>query len=159
VIYKEGFIGTISGVMFFMNQQSPDITNVSGAGQVLPSTGLLAKHGIEIGADVVNKDGVQVGRTILTGKGAMYERYMDESAYMSEAGVTGKIGEFSVVNNGISILTERIRFVLRAPIDRIQQVVSASWTLSTAFPVPSDITANSSPAKFKRAVVLEHAVG
>jgi N4-gp56 family major capsid protein len=159
VIYKEGFIGTISGVMFFMNQQAPDATNVSAPGAVLPSTGLLAKHGPEVGADVINKDGVAIGRTILTGKGALYERYLDESAYMSEAGVTGKIGEFSVVNNGLQILTERIRFIMRAPLDRLQQSVASSWSLSTAFPVPSDITASSSPAKFKRAVVLEFAAG
>jgi hypothetical protein len=160
VIYKEGFIGTISGVMFFMNQQAPDITNVSAPGAVLPSTGLLAKHGNEIGADVVNKDGVQIGRTILTGKGALYERYLDESsAFMTEAGVTGKIGEFSVVNNGLQILTERIRFIMRAPLDRLQQSVASTWSLSTAFPVPSDITASSSSAKFKRATVLEFASG
>lgn len=155
VIYKEGFIGTISGVMFFMNQQSPDDTNSGG----LVGTGLLAKQGLEVGADVINKDGVKIGRTIITGKGALYERYLSEDNYLSEAGVTGKIGEFSVVNNGISILTERIRFVMRSPLDRLQQVVSSSWSLSTGFPVPSDILASSSSAKFKRAVCLEHAAG
>jgi len=47
--------------------------------------------------------------------------------------------------------------VLRAPLDRLQQIVSAAWSISTSFPIPSDITGPSGPQRFKRAVVLEHA--
>jgi hypothetical protein len=151
VIYKEGFIGTISGIMFFMNPESPTLTNVGP----LTSTGASALYGKEIGAEVQNSAGTGVGRILLTGKGALYERWLNESQYTTEAGVTGKIGEFDVVNNAISILTERIRLVLRAPIDRLQQKVAATWSISTSFPVPSDVTAPSGPERFKRAIVLE----
>lgn len=152
--YKEGFVGQLLGVSFFMNTESPGILN-SGA---LVSTALSGMYGRELGAEVVNGAGVQIGRVLITGKGAGYERYLDESQYTTEAGTTGKIGEFSVVNNGVSILTERIRLIIRAPLDRLQQKVSSSWSITTGFAIPSDITAPSGPQRFKRAIVLEHAL-
>jgi hypothetical protein len=162
VIYKEGFIGTLSGVMFFMNNESPEITNVGSLVATAAATGAPAGttgvYASEIGAEIQNGNGVQIGRIILTGKGALYERWLDEGAYSTEAGTTGKIGEFTVVNNGITILTERIRLILRAPLDRLQQKIACTWSVSTSFPVPSDITAQSGPERFKRAVVLEFAM-
>jgi hypothetical protein len=152
--YKEGFIGHISGVMFFMNNESPEVEN-SGT---RISTGTKAFYSDEIGAETTNENGVNIGRVLITGKGCAYEKYLDESQYVTEAGTNGKIGEFDVVNNGINILTERIRLVLRAPQDRLQQKVSVTWSISTSFPVPSDITAPSGPERFKRAIILEHAI-
>jgi hypothetical protein len=154
VIYKEGFIGTLSGVMFFMNNESPETTNVGD----LLSTAASGQYGPEIGGEIVNGNGVAIGHVIMTGKGSIYEKYLDEGQYVTEAGTTGKIGEFDVVNNGISILTERIRLILRAPLDKLQQVVSATWSISTSFPIPSDITGPSGPERFKRAIVLQHAL-
>jgi len=153
VIYKEGFIGTISGIMFFMNTEAPDTTNT---GTLVPTSG-GGYYSPELGAEVVNGNGVNIGRMIVTGKGSIYERYIDESQYVTEAGTTGKIGEFDVVNNGINILTERIRLIMRAPLDRLQQTVSSSWSISTSFPVPSDITAPGGSQRFRRACVVEFA--
>jgi len=155
VTYKEGFIGTISGVMFFMNTESPDNTNVGA----LVSTGTNPVYGTDIGAEVVNNNGVLVGRILVTGKACLYELGLDESQYVSEAGVTGKIGEFDVVNNGMSISTERVRLILRAPINALQDIVTASWTITAGWPVPTDITGPGGPELFKRALVIEHALG
>ena len=153
VTYKEGFIGTISGVMFFMNTESPESVNVG----TLITTATSGKYASEIGSEIYNGAGVQVGRVILTGRGALYERWLNEAQHFpTEAGTTGKIGEFSVVNNGIAISTERIRLVIRAPLDKLQQKVSCTWSISTSFPVPSDVTAPSGPELYKRAIVLEH---
>jgi hypothetical protein len=152
-MYSQGFIGHISGVMFFMNTESPNPVNTG----VRVSTGTAAFYSPDIGAETTNNNAIDVGRTLLTGKGALYERYLDESQYVTEAGTLGRIGSFDVVNGGVSILTERIRLVLRAPIDRLQQIVSAAWSISTSFPVPSDITAQSGPERFKRAIVIESA--
>jgi hypothetical protein len=154
VIYKEGFIGTLSGVMFFMNNESPEPFN-SGT---LKPTANGGQYASELGAEIVNGQNVTIGRTLITGRGSIYEKYLDESQYVTEAGTTGKIGEFDVTNNGINILTERIRLVLRAPINRLQDVVSATWSITTSFPIPSDITAPSGPERFKRAVILEYAL-
>ena len=152
--YKEGFVGQLLGVSFFMNTESPGLLN-SGT---LVSTASSGVYGKELGAEVSNGAGIQIGRVLITGKGAGYERYLDEAQYKTEAGTTGKIGEFSVTNNGVSVLTERIRLILRAPIDRLQQKVAASWSITTGFAIPSDITAPSGPQRFKRAIVLEHAL-
>lgn len=152
--YKEGYLGQLAGVSFFMNTESPNLLN-SGS---LVATASSGKYATELGAEIQNGSGVQIGRVVITGKGAGYERYLDESAYVTEAGTTGKIGEFTVVNNGVQILTERIRLVIRAPLDRLQQKVSASWSITTGFAMPSDITAPSGPQRFKRAIVLEFAL-
>lgn len=154
VIYKEGFLGYISGVMFFMNNESPESTNAGD----LTSTASSGVYASDIGGEVINGAGVAIGRILITGRGAVYEKYLDESQYVTEAGTLGKIGEFDVVNNGIQILTERIRLILRAPMDRLQQVVSATWSITTSFPIPSDITSPTGPERFKRAIVLEHAI-
>jgi hypothetical protein len=134
VIYKEGFIGTISGIMFFMNTESPKRTNsgalTNTAPTAAPPPGAIGVYAKDLGAEVVNGNGIQIGRVLITGKGSLYERYL-----------------------------ERIRLVLRAPIDRLQQKVAVTWSYTGAFPVPSDITATSSPALFKRAVILEHSAG
>jgi len=86
----------------------------------------------------------------------VYEKYIDESQFLTDAGVTGKIGEFSVMNGGVAVMSERIRYILRAPLDRLQQIVSQSWSWSGDFPVPSDGLVGNS-ARFKRAAVIEHA--
>jgi hypothetical protein len=154
VIYKEAFIGTLANIAFFQNTESPTFQNTT----TTTPTALSGVYDKNIGSEVTNGSGVNIGRVLITGKGVAYEKYLDESAYVTEAGVTGKIGEFDVVNNGISILSERIRLVLRAPLDRLQQSVSAAWSISTSFPVPSDITAPNGNQRFRRAIVLEHAL-
>jgi hypothetical protein len=153
VIYKEGFIGTIAGIMFILNNEAPEQYN-TGNQLVTANSGI---YGDEIGAEVVNGTGVAIGRVLITGKGSVYERYLDESAFVTEAGLLGKIGEFNITNNGMQILTERIRLIMRAPMDKLQQSVTTSWSVTTSFPTPSDITAPSGPERYKRAVVLEFA--
>jgi hypothetical protein len=152
-IYKQGFIGHMHQVMFFMNTESPNQYNVGN----LVSTGTKAKYGEYIGADVINETGVQIGRMVITGKSALYERMFDESNLVSEAGVNGKIGEFDIMMNNMQVSTEGIRLIIRAPLDRLQQVVSLSYSFSTAFAAPSDLTAPTGPQLYKRAAVLEYA--
>jgi hypothetical protein len=151
-VYQTGFIGTISGIMFYTNNESPTALN-SGT---LVSTAGSALYGSDIGAEVVNATGVNVGRILITGRGALYEKYLDESAYITEAGVTGKIGEFSIVNQGLAVTTDRIKLILRSPQNRLQDQVAASWSCSTSFTPPSDISSGG-PQRFKRAVIIEHA--
>jgi len=154
-IYHEGFIGTIAGIMFFMNTESPDSLNCGA----LTATGVNARYAEDIGAEVINEGTVRVGRILVTGRGALYEKWLPGSNYVSEAGITGKMGEFDVVNAGLTIQTERIDLILRAPLNRLQDTVAATWQISTAFPVPSDVTSGTGPERFKRAIVIEHALG
>ena len=153
VYYQEAFIGTIGGIAFFLNTESPDTTNVGA----LVSTGSNAMYGEDIGGEVVNESGVGIGRVLVTGRGAIYEKWLDERQYVTEAGVTGKTGDFQVVNAGIEVETARIRLILRAPVNRLQDMVAASWSITTSFPIPSDVTSGG-PERYKRALVIEHAL-
>lgn len=149
--YRDLAIGQLVGCRFYRNTENPNVQN-SGA---LVSTGTDAQSAGDIGAEVINDNGTQIQRACVMGGGAIYEKYLDESKYITEAGVTGKIGEFSVINNGVAVMTNRIRMILRAPLDKLQQVVSTSWSWSGDFPVPSDGETGSA-SRYKRATVIEH---
>jgi len=151
--YQKAFIGTIAGIAFYANTESPDLLN-SGNRTL---TGTNAAYSADIGAETTNESGVNIGRVIVTGRGAIYEKGLDENAYVTEAGVTGKIADFQVVNGGVEIKTERIRLILRAPQNRLQDQVAATWSITTSFPIPSDATSGGLE-RYKRAVVIEHAL-
>jgi len=151
--YREAFMGAIAGCTTFLNAEAPDPSN-SGA---RTATGTNAFYSEDIGAETTNENGVNIGRIVVTGRGALYERALDERQYVTEAGITGKVGEFQVVNAGVEVETKGIRLILRAPLNRLQDQVGATWSISTSFPVPSDVTSGG-PQRFKRAVVIEHAI-
>jgi hypothetical protein len=147
------------GCIFFSNSESPNVFNSSptgAAGLVSSRATTLAVASPEYYAEVRNASGVALVRTIITGGGAIMEKFIDEAAdYMTEAGYTGKVGEFSVVNNGIQIMTERIRYIIRSPQDRLQQQVSQAWSWSGDWGVPTDLLGGLTGGRYKRAVVIE----
>jgi hypothetical protein len=151
--YQQGFIGSFAGISFYLNNECPTNLN-SGA---LVQTGTNSYFAEDINAEVINASGVRIGRVLITGRGALYERWLDERAFVSEAGITGKIANFTVMNQGISIETNHISLIMRSPQNRLQDQVSLAWSYSGAFPIPSDITSGG-PAMFKRALVIEHAL-
>jgi hypothetical protein len=144
--YRRFAVGFLLGVTFYRNSEAPTSATVDDN----PVTGFTT------GFELTNPLLIPIHRPIITGQGAVEEKYLDESRYISDAGVQGKIGEFAVVNGGVSVMTERIRLILRAPMDRLQQQTSAAWSFSGDWPVPTDETSSSGPATFKRAVVIVH---
>lgn len=146
VHYERFAIAHMLGCTFYDNTEAPTSATCSQN----PLTGATT------GFALTNSSGVAIHRPIFTGQGTLEEKYLDESKYISEAGVQGKIGEFSINNSGVQVLTERIRLILRAPQDRFQQLTSTTWSWSGSPAVPTDATATSSPAAFKRAVVVVH---
>jgi hypothetical protein len=148
--YREMVIGKVLGCAFYRNTEAPLNATVDQDPQ----------YGHTFAPEVYNTptsgDPVEIHRPIFTGAGYLEEKYLDESRYISEAGVIGKIGEFAVLNNGIQVMTERIRLILRAPLDRLQQMTSAAWSFSGDWTLPTDSVSTSSPADFKRAVVVQH---
>jgi hypothetical protein len=153
--YKQGWLNPALGVMFLMNNESPTLQTTSG--QVNDSAGQSSVYAFDIGGEIVNASGVPINRTLITGKGALIERGFDEMQYISEAGMTGKVGEFDVNNQGINVSTDRFRLYIRSPLDRLGDVVSSTYSITTSFAAPTDITATSSSARYKRAVVIESA--
>lgn len=146
--YREFALAMVLGVTFYRNTEAPTAATVNTD----PVNGDMFAAELLNGAVTPNA----IHRPIFTGAGHLEEKYLDESKYISEAGVTGKIGEFAVMNNGVEVMAERIRLILRSPLDRLQQVTSSTWSFSGAFAVPTDETTLSSPASFKRAVVVQH---
>lgn len=157
IAYRDLAIGKAVGCIFYRNTELPtDQTVARGSLIANPGAGGGAQLAPEIGGEVTNDAGLNVRRALVTGGGVLYEKYLDESRFITEAGSTGKIGSFSVVNGGAAVMCDRIRFILRSPQDRLQQVVSQSWSWSGDFPVPSDALVGDA-ARYKRAVVIEHA--
>ena len=154
---RQFVIGELFGVRFYRNNTTPDEFNVGALVATGSGGAAAAMESSEIGAEVINNAGVRIGRTVVTGGGAIYEKYLDEGAFITEAGVQGKITGFAITNQGVLVYTDRIRLILRAPQDRLQQVVSSTWSWSGDFPIPSDGLSGNT-ARFKRAVVVEHAV-
>jgi hypothetical protein len=156
IAYRENLIGLKAKCAHYENTESPDSLNTgtlvsSGAGASFTSP--------EIGAEVINNAGVRIGRTIMTGLDSCYEEYIPENtAYMNESGVTGKIGDFQITNEGVTVMTDRIRYILRNPLDRLQQVYSHAWSFSGDWVIPSDQLSGSGVARFKRAIIIEHAI-
>lgn len=144
--YRRFAAAYLLGVAFYRNTEAPNSATVDDN----PATGFTT------GFALTNSAGVPLHRPIFTGQGAIEEKYLDEARYISEAGIQGKIGEFAVVNGGVQVMTERIRLILRAPLDRLQQQTSSTWSFSGDWPVPSDETATSGAATFKRSVIVVH---
>ncbi len=148
VHYREFALAHIAGCTFYRNTEAPVTATVDQDPQF---GGTFAGR-----LQNANATPVSIHRPIFTGRGVIEEKYLDEAKYISEAGVIGKIGEFAVQNNGMQIMTERIRLILRAPLDRLQQVTSSSWSFSGDWPIPTDAAVTTSSADFKRAVVVQH---
>ena len=144
--YRRFALAFLAGCTFYRNTEAPTSATVSEN----------PTYGHTTAFQLTNSTSVSLHRPIFMGQGAVEEKYLDQSRLISDAGVQGKIGEFAVVNGGMQILTERIRLILRAPLNRIQTVTGSAWTFFGDFGIPTDTLALSSPANFKRAVVVVH---
>lgn len=151
--YKDAFIGELYKTALMENNECPDSSN-SGA---LTLTGANAMYSEDIGAETINEGGTRIGRIVITGRGCLQERWLNEDAYVTEAGVGGKIGEFDVATNGIQVETLRTKLVIASPINALLDKVRASWSSSTSFAAPTD-KATGNGSRYKRAVVIEFAL-
>jgi|HubBroStandDraft_3_1064219.scaffolds.fasta_scaffold00043_10 hypothetical protein len=163
--YKEGWLGELSGVGFWLNNESPFATSAGGTSNVgalvetdTSSSG-TSYFASDIGSEIINANGVSVGQVLITGEGVLYERSLPHDGFLTEAGVNGKLGEFNVTNGGLSIATENVQLVLRAPTNRLQNSVAATWYITTGFACPTDLTAMYGQMRYRRAIVLRHAQG
>lgn len=158
--YGEFAVGRLLGCIFISNNESPNVFNSATPGHPLvasrPNGAPNALASPEYHAEVRNASGVAIARTIITGGGSMMEMWIDEvNEYMTEAGVVGKVGAFDITNNGLQIMTDRIRYIIRAPQDRLQQQVSQSWSFSGDWGIPTDLLGGLTGARYKRAIVIE----
>lgn len=147
--YREFAIGRAMGVEFYRDNEVPGRYNVSADDYV------ACDAVVQAGANV----GVEIHRPILYGKGCIMEKYVDLSKLL-EAGMSGaaKIGDFTMApgNTSAEMDLDGIKYILRAPQDRLQETLAQTWSYKGDFGVPSD-SVSGTPAMFKRAMVFEHA--
>jgi hypothetical protein len=147
-MYKQFGIGYILGVAFFRNTESPlkETVGDKSGNYILTDP---------FPGELLNASSVPVHRALFTGQGGIMEYYIDLALLLTEAGVTGKVGEPRISNNGIEVNTERIQLLLRSPLNRLQDLVSASWKFMGDWPIRTDATTGDA-ARYKRFVAIEH---
>jgi hypothetical protein len=155
---RDGVLIKQLGLTFIENTDNPSYENVNSS-LLVADSGNSAQASKEIGGEVVNATGKKVKRSIILGMGGLREFYIPESAYLQEMagrmGPYGYQGRFLDGSGGFEADLDGIRYVLRPPQDYLLDVVSQAWSFTGDWVAPTDLNAPSSPAVYKRAVVLE----
>lgn len=153
--YRRYAIGALAGVMLLRNSESPDSIN-SGA-LVSSSAAGAAMCAPEIGGEVINDAGIRIGYTYVYGDGHCYEEYQPPGAIAPEVNIAKTENSIPASSSGIMLNTDRMEFILRPPFDRLNDMHSFSWKFVGDFVCASDIT--TSPARYRRGVLIAHAIG
>ena len=148
--YKNFALGHLLNTVFFRNSEAPLPETVEGSAVGNPFT-----LDDPFGGELYNATSVRIHRPLFVGQGLIMEYYMDLASLMTEAGVTGRVGEPRITNNGIEVFSERIQLIIRSPLNRLQDMVSTSWKFIGDWPVRTD-SATGDGAAFKRALIIEH---
>jgi len=127
-VFGEMSIGTFLGVDWVRNNETPTTTDGG------TSANLTVHRPIFMGADAL-----------------MAGPYEGISELLADTGVEN-VPYISMIGpaNGVEVA-----MIIRPPQDRLQQIISASWSWVGDFAAPSDITTGDA-AKYKRAVIIEH---
>jgi len=154
--YFSGIVAVIEGCVIFEN-------NEAAVPDTIPAT--YGLQGDNLAAEAYNSATVPIGYALVIGKEAGIE-YAKDAIGISEAGITGKIGNWNVTNEGAAIDLGGIQMILRAPIDALMRVVKSSWSFLGAHVVAADYLSarQGSPyadiatgrSRFKRLVTIEH---
>ena len=153
VIYRQFALGEILNIVFFRNTESP----VNETVQTLNSDGITYTTDDQFGGELYTTGattGVPVHRTLLTAQGGIYGYYQDMMALITEAGVTGKVADPRIVNNGIEVMSDRIQLIIRGPLNRLQDQVATSWKFIGDWPARTD-AATGDTARYKRFIAIE----
>lgn len=110
-------IGIVLGCKLYRNNECPTSDNV----------GTYGTKGADFAAPTANATSVPLHQTIFIGREALIE-YWKDCVASSVAGITGKIGNWNVTNNGLMVDCDRVQMILRSPIDAMQRVVRSSWS-------------------------------
>jgi hypothetical protein len=151
-MYRQFALGELLNTVFFRNSECPVPETVEG--------GLTATFNPDdpFAPELYNNgttSGVKVHRAIFTGQGGIMEYHQDLSGLITDAGITGKVGEPRVTNNSIEVFTDRIQLILRSPLNRLQDLVSTSWKFIGDWPVRTDATTGDA-SRYKRFVSVLH---
>jgi hypothetical protein len=151
-MYQQFALGKLLNCVFFRNSECPNPETVDGGltatfTQNDPFAGELYNNGATTG--------VKIHRALFVGQGCLHEYYQDLAGLITEAGITGKMAEPRITNNSIEVFSDRIQLILRAPLNRLQDLVSTSWKFIGDWPVRTDATTGDA-ARYKRMVAVLH---
>jgi hypothetical protein len=152
-MYKQFALGEILNTIFVRNTECPTVETVLGG-----STATYSQDDDFAGELTANGavGGQRVERILFTGRDYIFEMYSNLAALVTEAGLNGKVADAKITNQGIEVFSDRIQMILRSPLNRLQDMVSASWRFIGDWPVRTDATTGDA-ARYKRVGIIQHA--
>jgi len=152
--YREFAIGVFQGCVFLRNTEAPLPETVAHQLAVFPTVFQVTDPFV---GELVSggSNHYTVHRPLFLGQDNTFEYYSDLGLQLTEAGVTGRIGVSTISNNGIEINTDRIQIIIRAPLNRLQDMVATTWKFQGDWPTRTD-AATGDLSRYKRACVVEH---
>jgi hypothetical protein len=145
-MYRQFVLGELLGTVFFRNSECPRSDNVVGGSTA--SFDLRDPFAPELFANGL-VTGTPLHRMIFTAQGGIQEYFSDMSNLLTDAGMVGKVADPRIVNNGIEVFSDRIQLIIRAPLNRMQDLVSVSWRFVGSWSTPTD-AATGGAARYKR---------
>jgi hypothetical protein len=109
-----------------------------------PSLGVAGNDYVDV--PTVNAGGVALSTAFVVGAGNLSECWKDPYTQNNPAGFNGTVGEFggwAEQGDGITTNVDRIRLILRAPLDKMQRAMSSAWSWFGAYDVGTDFTSES----------------
>lgn len=156
--YKNFTLGEVLNCIFYRNNEVPQDFNVQSSATGDAPTGFSDEEYNEhegLAAEVFTAGGVKVHRPLFTGFGGLIEYFEDFDNQVTEAGLQGVKMSTSVQNNGINVMADRTWLMLRAPQNRMQDMVALTWKFAGDFVFRTD-GATGGAARYKRVGVIEH---
>ena len=150
--YQDFVVGRLLSSTWISNTGCPQAGTVQ-----LNSAGLYSTDD-PIPVILQNASGVNLSHSLVVGDGALYEYYIPLDAVLSTpAGFTGVVQSKSPIEyNDISLNAVGIKFITRAPLNRIQDQVSFSWLSEADWVLRTDATSGDN-ARYQRVVSIETA--
>ena len=121
------YLGRFVGIDWFLNNVTPAVTSGVGPG--------------------ANLQGLQVFRPIVCGDGPLIKAPFENMGDLLSGLNAGSTVQIDMING--------VARIWRAPLDRLGQVVSSTWSWIGGYTVGTDLNTGDAAA-YKRAVVIEH---
>jgi N4-gp56 family major capsid protein len=128
-IYRDLSIGRFAGIDWVRNLETPTIANGGSAGTLT------------------------VHRPVVLGAGALIAAPFEKTGTLLDGSGVEDVPEIRNITPAAGV---DISLIVRPPTDRLQQVISTTWSWVGDYGVPSD-AGTGDAALFKRGVVIEHA--
>ncbi|ACU39441.1 hypothetical protein [Actinosynnema mirum] len=127
-IYRNLSLGRFAGIDWVRNNETPTVTSATG---------------------------VTVQRPLVVGEGALTANPFEGNGNLLDGTGVENNPNIRIIGPATGV---QVALITRPPQDRFQQNLSTTWSWVGDFGVPSDATAASGdPARYKRAVMIEHA--